>query len=435
MTSPSSEGTGSIIVTHETSRAAPTSLLQSFLKPFGNRLVQPGKPQPAGSQPLAPHDSVYKTCNVRQRLVAGIRVYDINVRTARTSKTLAGRMGGSNFQPGEMEARRAHDESSAESILQDPYRWDPSPTHEGHDIISKDFAHKHPGQRKRKHIYYFCGGGWQSPPSKEHWKLCTQLAQEGTKEGQEGYSTTVSVVSYPLAPNSPAATTLPMLEKMYYSLLSPESSPEPQLNLGAPGEDDKREVLPVSAVTSRNEEIIFAGDSSGANVAICLTLLILNKDPQAPAPHTLMLISLPADLRNVNPDMPALDKHDPVLKTSFVKATARAWCGGVRDSVDKPLPLGSIPFDDPRVSPLLAMVDVLVKKGIQVHGVTGGHDVLTPDAILFRNKLDAAGVNGKWLEWDKQMHCFPLAGAGYGLPEGKKAVDWMIEVLRLKEAR
>jgi len=427
--------TGSIVVTHESSRATSTSLLQSLIKPFGNKLIQPGKPSPPGSQPLDPHDSVYKYCNIRQRLISSVRIYDINSRSAATTQNFRDSLGGSTLKPGEFEARQAHHQSSNQSTV---YDFDPGFTHAGHDIISEDFARTHSRKKKHRHIYYFCGGGWQSPASKEHWKLCSQLAQEGTKEGANGYTTTVSVVSYPLAPNSPAAITLPILERMYYAIFRPEDAQEPQLNLGGAGEGDKHEILPVAAVkpdvANGNEEIIFAGDSSGANVAVCLTLQILNKDPNAPAPHSLMLISLPADLRNVNPDMQALDKHDPVLTVPFVKATARAWCGGVRDSVDKPLPQSSIPFDDPRVSPLLADVSVLARRGVQVHGIIAGHDVLAPDAILFRKKLDAEGVRGQWLQWERQMHCFPLAGAGYGVSEGKRAVEWMVEVLRLRDA-
>ena len=428
--------TGSIVVTHEDSRRLPTSLLQSFIKPFGNKLIQPGKPSPPGSQPLDPHDSVYKYCNIRQRLVSSVRIYDINTRSAATTQSFRDSLGGSTSKPGENEARQAHQQSSNHSIV---YDFDPGSTHAGHDIISNDFARTHSRKKKHRHIYYFCGGGWQSPPSKEHWKLVAQLAQEGTKEGPNGYNTTVSVVSYPLAPNSPAAVTLPILERMYYAIFRPEDAQEPQLNLGGAGEGDKHEVLPVSAVkpdvANGNEEIIFAGDSSGANIALCLTLHILNKDAKAPAPHSLMLISLPADLRNINPDMQALNKYDPVLTVPFVKSTARAWCGGVRDAVDKPLPQGAIPFDDPCVSPLLADVSIFARRGIQVHGIIAGHDVLAPDAILFRKKLDAAGVRGQWLQWERQMHCFPLAGAGYGLPEGKRAVEWIVEVLRLKEAQ
>ena len=370
--------TPSIITTHKTSRALPTSLLQNLIKPFGNKLVQPGDALPAGSPVLTPDSSVYKYCNVEHRVVEGIHVYDISAKSS----------------------SKQHDGDAK---------------HEGDVKHNGDDEYMGVGEMngagrgeagKRKQIYYFCGGGWQSPPSKEHWKLCTQLAQAGTKRG---ISTTVSVISYPLAPNSPASITLPLLEKLYYTVLSPQ---------------------PTDNTTETNDiEITLAGDSSGANIALSLTLSILNKDEHAPAPHALLLLSPPVDLRNTNPEMQAIEPHDPVLTIPFVQSTARAWCTGVRSDTPDSHPAPSIAYDDPCVSPLFADVAVLRARGVLVHGVVGGYDVLTPDALLFREKLVKEGVKGRWLEWERQMHCFILAGAGYGLPEGKEAVEWVEGVL------
>lgn len=361
MSTENTPSTSSIITTHKTSRALPTSLLQNLIKPFGNKLVQPGDALPAGSPTLTPDSSVHKDCQVEHSVVETINIYNI---TAKPEKHNA-------------------------------------------DLVGK----------RQKHIYYFCGGGWQSPPSKEHWKLCSQLAQAGANSGVR---TTVSVVSYPLAPNSPAPVTLPMLEKLYYTLLS---------------------AGPTTTITNTNRipgetaEITLAGDSSGANIALSLTLCILNKDPHAPAPHALLLLSPPCDLRNINPAMHEVAPHDPVLTVPFVQSTARAWCTGVRSDTPKTHPQASLSYDDPHVSPLLADVGVLRERGVYVHGVVGGYDVLTPDALLFRDKLEKEGVKGRWLQWERQMHCFPLAGAGYGLPEGKEAVEWIEDVLFGQEMR
>lgn len=54
--------------------------------------------------------------------------------------------------------------------------------------------------------------------------------------------------------------------------------------------------------------------------------------------------------------------------------------------------------------------------GVRLIGVTGGHDLLTPAALRFRDACCGRGVGGAWLHWEGQMHCFPLAFA-YGLPE------------------
>jgi acetyl esterase/lipase len=45
-----------------------------------------------------------------------------------------------------------------------------------------------------------------------------------------------------------------------------------------------------------------------------------------------------------------------------------------------------------------------------------------------REKCNQAGVRGEWLDWEKQMHCFPLT-FGYRLPEGVWAMEWILGVL------
>ena len=57
-----------------------------------------------------------------------------------------------------------------------------------------------------------------------------------------------------------------------------------------------------------------------------------------------------------------------------------------------------------------------------------GHDVLAPDAELFVQKCQEAGVSGKWLVWANQPHAFPL-GTWAGFPEAKEALAWTIDVL------
>lgn len=67
-------------------------------------------------------------------------------------------------------------------------------------------------------IYYFAGGGFRAPPSSEHWKFCAQLASSlslpplGNTSTAERAETAahMTLVSYPLAPNSPARDSLPL---------------------------------------------------------------------------------------------------------------------------------------------------------------------------------------------------------------------------------
>jgi acetyl esterase/lipase len=103
----------------------------------------------------------------------------------------------------------------------------------------------------------------------------------------------------------------------------------------------------------------------------------------------------------------------------------------------KKLPLewkGDWDLSDPRISPILADLRAFRRAGIKVDGLTGGHDVLTPDALLFRDKLAESGVKGDWLQWEKQVHCFPFLFS-YHIAEGVAGKDWILVTLRANARR
>jgi acetyl esterase/lipase len=321
----------SINVERRTDRSMAMFLMQHVMKPLKPVLVTKPKPLPAGSPVLDINKSVAKQCEVSERKVDDIHIYDI------------------------AQKRPSLSDSS----------------------ISK------PGQRFKKRVYYFAGGGWQSPPTSEHWKIMGEIVSQLP-------DTVVSLTSYPLAPNSAAPIAFPQLMKLYATVLKE-------------AEDSQ-------------EEVIFAGDSAGGNIILALTLHALLEDPDCRVPKALIAIAPSTDLGRGNPDIQALEKHDPLLRIPFIVDTAKSW-------------RGEWDAKDVRVSPLFADVAALARRGVKVHGVTGGYDILSPDGILFRDKCNEAGVAGEWLHWEKQMHCFFLAFP-FKLRESVEAVDWIIDVLR-----
>ena len=316
-----------IKVTHRNDRSSSVLLLQHVIKIFNEQIIKPGKPYPAGSPQLEPLKSVLETCDVKERIVEGVYIYDILPKHAITQNGDA--------------------------------------------------------PRKTRQLYYFAGGGWSMAPSSQHWKLCAEFASK-----LPGIS--ISLVSYPLSPNSAAPSAFPQMMKMYRQLLKEA------------GEAGKG--------------VILAGDSAGGNIVLCLTLAALAEDESAPAPKALLAISPSCDLQRNNPDMQAIEKHDPILRRPFIIETATKW-------------RGEWDAADPRVTPNMADVTPLAQRGVKVHGVVGGYDMLYPDAVIFRDKCAQAGVEGEWLDWEKQMHCFPLAWL-YKLPESVEAKDWILDVLR-----
>ncbi|KAF2841149.1 alpha/beta-hydrolase [Patellaria atrata CBS 101060] len=300
-------------------------ILQVFLRPFGHRLISSNNTTPAGSQHLSPHRTIMKQCTVTEREVEGLFIYDLEPK-------------------------------SPPAVFQ---------------------------QHKPYRIYYFGGGGWQMPPSSEHWKmgceLCMQLSD-----------VTTSLVSYPLGPHSPAPVAFPQLLTMYRSLMR--------------------------SAYEAGETVTLMGDSAGGNVILALTIEALRQHPDSLAPKSLFVICPSTDLTRENPAIRELEPMDPLLDYKSVLSSAKNWAGGWDRA-------------DPRVSPLFADIALLAAANVKVNGITAGYDVLSPDAILFRERCAKAGIQGKWLHWEKQMHCFVLAWV-YGLRESKEAKDWMIETLR-----
>ncbi|KAI1212012.1 Alpha/Beta hydrolase protein [Annulohypoxylon truncatum] len=247
-------------------------------------------------------------------------------------------------------------------------------------------------------VYYFAGGGFQAPASSEHWKFCAYLASSLPRSR-------VVLVSYPLAPHSPAKTTLPFLRRWLIQELRDAAAGDRVVSL--------------------------VGDSSGANIALSLGLWCADQLALAKSGTGLELdyhrlksvlaISPPTDLRSPlkgrAPSKAEADAQDPVLGPRIADAAATAW------SADS-----EIERRNPYLSLILADLANLKASGIRVNGVVGTADVLAPDALEFVDRCGGEGVKGQWLVWNGLMHCFPLA-ACYGLREGVEGRDWIVRVL------
>ncbi|KAJ8515483.1 hypothetical protein ONZ45_g7084 [Pleurotus djamor] len=266
--------------------------------------------------------------------------------------------------------------------------------------------------RPNHRIYYFAGGGFRSPPSGEHWSFVSLLASRPEISAQYDFT----LVSYPLAPHSPASYSL---LKLYRFL---------------------KEAIDNAARSG--QQISLMGDSAGGNIVLSLGFwfatelaksagegVCQNDSPEGDTSLTtlknLIVISPPCDHRNVTPSIKLVDRLDPILGYDMIEASSKAWSACIPTSGK------FIPRSDPSISPKLQPkegFDAIKDAEIRVHGIVGTHDVLAPDALQFMDKCSAAGIRGEWLIWEEQMHCFPLAGV-YGLKEGKVAMRWIADVL------
>ena len=166
------------------------------------------------------------------------------------------------------------------------------------------------------------------------------------------------------------------------------------------------------------------GDSSGGNIALVLAIYAASAYLQEIAENaqgsicpveSILVISPATDLRNENPQIDVINTKDPILSRKTIEEVASGWAG-------------EWSLSNPKISPILADLELLKRANIKVDGVTAGHDVLGPDAILFRKRLDKCGVRGDWLDWDRQVHCFPLMFS-YHVREGIEGKDWIVKIL------
>ncbi|WVQ99794.1 hypothetical protein IAU59_006936 [Kwoniella sp. CBS 9459] len=244
-----------------------------------------------------------------------------------------------------------------------------------------------------RRIYYFCGGGFQArrPPSPDHWSFIAQLVRQTP-------STRLTVVSYPLAPRTSASAAIPALSKAYAVLMDQS--------------------------TRAGEEVSLVGDSSGANVALCVALYSSAKEyssdqnptRSALAPSQIVLISPCVDCANNNPDMKHVDRYDPVMTAAYTGQVADTWRGK------------DVSPSDPLVSPLKADLSLLERYGVQIHGIVGTWDVLAPDTLKFIDQCRVVGLKGDWLVAEGQMHCFPLA-LRYKLKNCVDGKDWIVNTI------
>lgn len=283
---------------------------------------------------------------------------------------------------------------------------------------------RHGAKKEHRHVvYYFAGGGFQSGPTTEHWKLCARMAKELADSG-----ISVVLVSYALAPNSPAKDSLPLLRNWLLEVLDE-----------------------AQAEARADQTISLMGDSAGGNVVLSLAFwwseriselskqLQLEKETQDSKDCTrkinhidalkrlksVIAMSPATDFRNINPEIAKAAELDPILTMEVTESAADAWT--------KDWPHSGEAKADPVLSPALTPEHAwktLKESTLRVDGLIGTADTLAPDAIVFMDKCKEHGITGKWLVWEGQMHCFPLIGC-YGLREGREGLQWLCE--RVKE--
>lgn len=208
---------------------------------------------------------------------------------------------------------------------------------------------------------YLHGGAYIGEIAPQHWALISRLADAGVR---------VEVPIYGLAPQHSYREAYPFVTAVYRDLLTD---------------------VDASAIS-------IAGDSAGAGLALGLAQTL--NEAGLPQPRRLVLVSPWLDLTLSNPELPALQPHDPWLNIVGTVEAGKVWADG-----DDPT--------DPRLSPLNGPLAGLAPMDVYV----GTRELCHPDVLLLAERASAAGARLDLSVCEGAVHVYPLVPA----PEGRSA--------------
>jgi acetyl esterase/lipase len=227
-----------------------------------------------------------------------------------------------------------------------------------------------PRAGENKRILYLHGGAYVFEITSYHWGLIADMAD------RLGFGITVPI--YPIAPEHDFHAMFGMVGNVYRQML------------------DETEA----------EDIVFMGDSAGGNMAVVLTMMAA--EDAVPLPSRHVLISPGLDMSLANPEVFEAERNDPWLGIAGGLEAIRLYSAGFDRS-------------DWHISPLYGDLSVLPKTLL----LTGSHDLLSPDNLIFAERARAAGVEVEVVYEKGMFHVWPLID----MPEARRARNSIVTFL------
>lgn len=228
---------------------------------------------------------------------------------------------------------------------------------------------KNKQKRTKKAVLFLAGGGGMARPMGLHFDVEARLAHNT--------GATVYFAYYPLAPKYNVTYALTWLEKVY------------------------------AAMCKRfwSEQIIFVGDSAGANLALSLTDRVENK------PGQLIVISPAVGLENGHDRDVRLkmEKKDPILTVEMNDMIAQNWSKNV-------------PLNNPDINPEYINYGNFPPMLM----FYGSHELFYPHVKRYVEKIKKSGGNVEIVE-EPMCHDWALCSF---LPEGYGAIKKMEHVIK-----
>ncbi len=219
-------------------------------------------------------------------------------------------------------------------------------------------------------VIYIHGGCYLNQPTAEQWSLVESIAMRTRAE--------VIVPLYPLTPVHGALEALDFLLRVYVNAT---------------------EKYGVSNVT-------IMGDSCGGGIAASFAEYLAELGLEQPG-H-LILISPWVDATLRNPDILAYEASDPMLGAQGLQKLGLTWAKNLDPN-------------DYRVSPVNGEVRSLRNVVVFI----GTREILYPDARLFYDRVNAAGVHAELYIGRGLNHNYPF----FPIPEAKWALNLMVEAI------
>jgi acetyl esterase/lipase len=250
-----------------------------------------------------------------------------------------------------------------QAVPRDASRWGEMTAHEvAGRLVRRWQPEAHVAGRE---LIYFPGGGFVNPLATAHWWIIRRLMTHARAA--------VTIADYPLTPEHTYDQARAFVDAVYAHVA-----------------DDPRTTA-----------LFVAGDSAGGNVALSLALRV--RDERRRPIDGLILLAPWVDPTMRNPDAARLQRRDPSLRCDGLRAAGVAWAG-------------SLPTDDPQISPLFdTLADLPPTLLFQ-----GGRDIFLADAQLFAAKADRAGSPVRLIVAPDGFHVYPGA---YWTREAREAFD------------
>lgn len=225
-------------------------------------------------------------------------------------------------------------------------------------------------QAAARHLLYLHGGAYIRPITSHHWRFLQRLVEQT--------GCTITVPLYPLAPEASCKQAVDAVVRVYKHLCT----------------------------TTDTGSLTLAGDSAGGGLSLALCYALREKG--LPLPAQLVLICPWLDVSMQHPAITTSEKHDPMLAAIGLKEAGRLYAG-------------DLSVEHSHVSPIHGNLQSLPPTLL----FAGTRDIAHYDALLFADKMRAAGVPVDLQIGEGMIHVWPILP----IPEGKKALELIVSCL------